>query len=183
MIAVVLCDDKLACVRWEILMHERFSDVWICRDLGRATTSADPAELGRTVLAAYLAGRDSQGENGPRRRPHRPRRPRRHHRRPTHRPRLGRRPGRPPGTARLPLQRPHLTTGPRRPHRPSCPGRLCAGRRADVVRDCTTGGLSLAGHPYRLVRHVTAGPCRGVTPLGNRARRSGACVTVSDEST
>lgn len=62
MIAVVLRDDMLACVRWEILMHERFSDVWICKDLGRATTGADPAELGRAVLAAYLAGRDSRGE-------------------------------------------------------------------------------------------------------------------------
>ncbi|WP_346342402.1 hypothetical protein [Streptomyces sp. SID685] len=58
----MLRDDKPACVRWEILMHERFSDVWICKDLGRTTTSADPAELGRTVLAAYLAGRDSRGE-------------------------------------------------------------------------------------------------------------------------
>lgn len=62
MIAVVLRDDKPAYVRWEILMHERFSDVWICKDLGRTTISADPAELGRTVLAAYLAGRDSRGE-------------------------------------------------------------------------------------------------------------------------
>ncbi|WEO92731.1 hypothetical protein A6P39_000535 [Streptomyces sp. FXJ1.172] len=43
-------------------MHERFSDVWICKDLGRATTSANPAELGRAVLAAYLVGRDSRGE-------------------------------------------------------------------------------------------------------------------------
>ncbi|MFF3639467.1 hypothetical protein [Streptomyces sp. NPDC002250] len=43
-------------------MHERFSDVWICKDLGRTTTEADPAELGRTLLAAYLAGRDSRGE-------------------------------------------------------------------------------------------------------------------------
>ncbi|MEU6594076.1 hypothetical protein ABZ923_33520 [Streptomyces sp. NPDC046881] len=62
MIAVVLRDDMPACVRWEILMHERFSDVWICKDLGRATTRADPAELGRAALAAYLAGRDSRGE-------------------------------------------------------------------------------------------------------------------------
>jgi hypothetical protein len=62
MIAVVLRDDVPACVRWEILMHERFSDVWICKHLGRATTSADPAELGRAALAAYLAGRDSRGE-------------------------------------------------------------------------------------------------------------------------
>ncbi len=43
-------------------MHERFSDVWICKDFGRATTGADPAELGRAVLAAYLAGRSTRGE-------------------------------------------------------------------------------------------------------------------------
>ncbi|MFH9090305.1 hypothetical protein [Streptomyces sp. NPDC017673] len=43
-------------------MHERFSRVWICKDLGGASTGADPAELGRTVLAAYLAGRSTQGE-------------------------------------------------------------------------------------------------------------------------
>ncbi|MGW2035232.1 hypothetical protein [Streptomyces sp. NPDC001811] len=55
-------DDMPACVRWEILMHQQFNDVWICKDLGRATTRADPAELGRAVLAAYLAGRDSRGE-------------------------------------------------------------------------------------------------------------------------
>ncbi|WP_250403557.1 hypothetical protein [Streptomyces cellostaticus] len=62
MIAIVFGEDMPGCVRWEILMHERFSDVWICKDLGRATTDADPAELGRTLLAAYLAGRDSRGE-------------------------------------------------------------------------------------------------------------------------
>ncbi|MFE2101568.1 hypothetical protein [Streptomyces sp. NPDC059468] len=43
-------------------MHEQFSGVWICKDFGRATPSTDPAELGRAVLAAYLAGRDSRGE-------------------------------------------------------------------------------------------------------------------------
>ncbi|MEU2057149.1 hypothetical protein [Streptomyces bungoensis] len=43
-------------------MHERFSGVWICKDLGRTTTEADPAELGRTLLAAYLASRDNRGE-------------------------------------------------------------------------------------------------------------------------
>jgi hypothetical protein len=62
MITVVLRDDMSACVRWEILMHERFSGVWICKDLGRMITSVDSAELGRTVLAAYLVGRDSRGE-------------------------------------------------------------------------------------------------------------------------
>ncbi|MGW4452895.1 hypothetical protein [Streptomyces sp. NPDC004599] len=55
-------EDMPGCVRWEILMHERFSDVWICKDFGRATTGVDPTELGRAVLAAYLAGRDSRGE-------------------------------------------------------------------------------------------------------------------------
>ncbi|MFH9087708.1 hypothetical protein [Streptomyces sp. NPDC017673] len=55
-------EDVPACVRWEILMHERFSHVWICKDFGRATTGADPAELGRTVPAACLAGRSTQGE-------------------------------------------------------------------------------------------------------------------------
>ncbi|MFF8431682.1 hypothetical protein ACF07Y_42445 [Streptomyces sp. NPDC016566] len=58
----MLRDDVAACVRWEILMHEQFSGVWICKDFGRATPSTDPAELGRAVLAAYLAGRDSRGE-------------------------------------------------------------------------------------------------------------------------
>ncbi|MFF7369768.1 hypothetical protein [Streptomyces tricolor] len=43
-------------------MHERFSGVWICKDFGRATTGAGPAELGRAVLAAYLACRDPRGE-------------------------------------------------------------------------------------------------------------------------
>lgn len=62
MIGFVLRENIPACVRWEILMHERFSRVWICKDFGRATTGADPAELGRTVLAAYLAGRSTQGE-------------------------------------------------------------------------------------------------------------------------
>ncbi|MFI9809942.1 hypothetical protein ACIHEJ_37515 [Streptomyces sp. NPDC052301] len=51
-----------SCVRWEILMHERFSGVWICKGFGRTTTSAEPTELGRAVLAAYLAGRSARGE-------------------------------------------------------------------------------------------------------------------------
>lgn len=54
--------EDMPCVRWEILMHERCSGVWICKDFGRATTGADPAELGRAVLAAYLAGRSTRGE-------------------------------------------------------------------------------------------------------------------------
>ncbi|MFF9179077.1 hypothetical protein [Streptomyces sp. NPDC014793] len=62
MIAIVFGEEVTSCVRWEILMHERFSGVWICKDFGRATSDVDPTELGRTVLAAYLAGRDSRGE-------------------------------------------------------------------------------------------------------------------------
>ncbi|MFE1196215.1 hypothetical protein ACFW6E_26150 [Streptomyces olivaceoviridis] len=58
----MLRDDMPACVRWEILTHGRFSGVWICEDPGRATTGTDPTELGRAVLAAYLADRDSRGE-------------------------------------------------------------------------------------------------------------------------
>nr|WP_237547206.1 hypothetical protein [Streptomyces sp. SID161] len=50
------------CLRWEIQMHEPFSRVWICKGYGRSTTSADPDELGRTVLAAYLADRPTRGE-------------------------------------------------------------------------------------------------------------------------
>ncbi|MEU0007998.1 hypothetical protein ABZ079_27935 [Streptomyces sp. NPDC006314] len=49
-------------MKWEIQMHEQFSGVWICKDFGRATTGADPTELGRAVLAAYLAGRSTRGE-------------------------------------------------------------------------------------------------------------------------
>ncbi|MFJ4585153.1 hypothetical protein [Streptomyces echinatus] len=62
MIAVLFREDMPCCVRWEIQMHERFSGVWICKDLGRAVTDANLTELGRAVLAAYLAGRSTRGE-------------------------------------------------------------------------------------------------------------------------
>ncbi|MGW4569192.1 hypothetical protein ACWEN3_45015 [Streptomyces sp. NPDC004561] len=62
MIAVVYREDMPCCVRWEILMHERFSGVWICKDFGRANTGADPTDVGQAVLAAYLAGRSTRGE-------------------------------------------------------------------------------------------------------------------------
>lgn len=62
MIAVVFSEDMPCCVKWEILMHERFSDVWICKGFGRASDGADPTELGRAVLAAYLAGRSPRDE-------------------------------------------------------------------------------------------------------------------------
>jgi hypothetical protein len=62
MIAVVYREDMPCCVQWEILMHERFSGVWICKDFGRATTGANPTDVGQAVLAAYLTGRSTRGE-------------------------------------------------------------------------------------------------------------------------
>lgn len=57
MIAIVSGEDVPYCVRWEILMHERFSGVWICKDSGRATTGRLPPSWAglfspRTSLAA-----------------------------------------------------------------------------------------------------------------------------------
>ncbi|WP_190016282.1 hypothetical protein [Streptomyces lucensis] len=43
------------CLVWEVQLYEPFSHVWICQGYGRATTDADPAELGRAVLAGHLA--------------------------------------------------------------------------------------------------------------------------------
>ncbi|MFI5977772.1 hypothetical protein [Streptomyces sp. NPDC051452] len=62
MITVVYGEDMSCCVRWEILLHEPFSGVLICKGFGRAITAADPTEVGRTVLAAYLAGRSTRDE-------------------------------------------------------------------------------------------------------------------------
>jgi hypothetical protein len=62
MIAVVIREDMPRCLRWEIQMHEPFSRVWICKGYGRSLTGADPTELGRAVLTAYLADRPTRGE-------------------------------------------------------------------------------------------------------------------------
>ena len=43
-------------ITWEIEMHEPHSRVWICKGYGRATTTAQPADIARAVLAGYLAG-------------------------------------------------------------------------------------------------------------------------------
>jgi hypothetical protein len=49
------CEDTPSRLTWEVQLYEPFSRVWICRGLGRATTSADPADIARAVLAGYLA--------------------------------------------------------------------------------------------------------------------------------
>ncbi|MEU1708126.1 hypothetical protein ABZ478_22540 [Streptomyces sp. NPDC005706] len=43
------------CLVWEVQLYEPFSRVWICKGYGRAITDADPAEVGRAVLACQLA--------------------------------------------------------------------------------------------------------------------------------
>jgi hypothetical protein len=48
------CEDTPSRLTWEIQLHERASGVWICRGYGRATTTADPADIARAVLAGYL---------------------------------------------------------------------------------------------------------------------------------
>ncbi|CAK7288566.1 hypothetical protein [Streptomyces misionensis] len=49
------CEDTPTRITWEVQLHEPFSRVWICRALGRATTTAAPADIARAVLAGYLA--------------------------------------------------------------------------------------------------------------------------------
>ncbi len=49
------CDEQAPRLTWEVQLHEPFSNVWICRWLGRASTSAEPTDVARAVLAGYLA--------------------------------------------------------------------------------------------------------------------------------
>jgi hypothetical protein len=49
------CEDTPVRVTWEIDYHEPFSKVWICKGMGRATTTADPTDIARAILAGYLA--------------------------------------------------------------------------------------------------------------------------------
>jgi hypothetical protein len=57
------CEDTGSRLTWEIQLHEPFSNVWICRGLGRATTTAAPADVARAVLAGYLTAHPPrQGE-------------------------------------------------------------------------------------------------------------------------
>ncbi|MFJ7297568.1 hypothetical protein [Streptomyces collinus] len=49
------CEDTPTRLTWEIQLHEPHCGVWICKGYGRATTTADPADIARAVLAGYLA--------------------------------------------------------------------------------------------------------------------------------
>lgn len=48
------CEDTPSRLTWEVQLYEPFSRVWICRGLGRATTTASPADIARAVLAGHL---------------------------------------------------------------------------------------------------------------------------------
>jgi hypothetical protein len=50
------CEDTPTRLTWEIQLYEPFSRVWICKGYGRATTTAQPGDIARAVLAGYLAG-------------------------------------------------------------------------------------------------------------------------------
>ncbi|MFE1451901.1 hypothetical protein [Streptomyces olivaceoviridis] len=49
------CEDNPSRLTWEVQLYEPFSKVWICRGYGRATTTAEPADIARAVLAGHLA--------------------------------------------------------------------------------------------------------------------------------
>ncbi|MFG2359350.1 hypothetical protein [Streptomyces sp. NPDC048521] len=49
------CEDNASRLTWEVQLYEPFSRVWMCRGLGRATTTAAPADVARAVLAGHLA--------------------------------------------------------------------------------------------------------------------------------
>lgn len=48
------CEDTPSRLTWEVQLYEPFSRVWICRGLGRATTTASPDDIARAVLASHL---------------------------------------------------------------------------------------------------------------------------------
>jgi len=50
------CEDTPARLLWAVELYEPHSQVWICKAWGRATTSANPLDIARAVLAGYLAG-------------------------------------------------------------------------------------------------------------------------------
>jgi hypothetical protein len=53
------CEDAEgtpARLTWEIQMYEPHSQVWMCKGVGRATTTADPTDIAAAVLTGYLAG-------------------------------------------------------------------------------------------------------------------------------
>jgi hypothetical protein len=49
------CEDQPARITWQIELYEPHSRVWLSRAYGRATTTADPTDIARAVLAGYLA--------------------------------------------------------------------------------------------------------------------------------
>lgn len=51
------CEDTQPTrITWEIQLLEPCSRVWMSRGYGRATTTADPLEVARAALTAYLTG-------------------------------------------------------------------------------------------------------------------------------
>jgi hypothetical protein len=55
------CEDEPSRLTWQVELHEPFSGVWICRALGRATTTAAPADIARAVLAGHLTANPPRG--------------------------------------------------------------------------------------------------------------------------
>jgi hypothetical protein len=55
------CEDTPSRLTWEVQLYEPFSRVWICRGLGRATTTAVPDDIARAVLAGHLAANPPRG--------------------------------------------------------------------------------------------------------------------------
>ena len=49
------CEDNPSRLTWEVQLYEPYSRVWISRGYGRATTTAQPADIARAVLAGHLA--------------------------------------------------------------------------------------------------------------------------------
>lgn len=56
------CEDTPAVrLSWEVELYEPFSQVWISKGYGRATTTAPPTDIARAVLAGYLAAHPARG--------------------------------------------------------------------------------------------------------------------------
>jgi hypothetical protein len=49
------CEVEPVRITWEIEQYEPHSRVWMGKGYGRATTTAQPADIARAVLAGYLA--------------------------------------------------------------------------------------------------------------------------------
>lgn len=50
------CEDQQpARITWLVELYEPFSQVWICKGMGRATTTAEPLDIAQAVLSGYLA--------------------------------------------------------------------------------------------------------------------------------